>query len=100
MQPLQDLLHRIRCDAEFAKGVFALGYYDRIADQEQIVPLAAISLDPRSPGKFSVEDERRSPPDPLHRVRMVYKGWRGDLRACGARLRVIARLRFDAVISV
>lgn len=74
MQPLQDLLARIRWDAEFAKGTFALGYYDRVARQEQVVPFSSVSHDPRNPGTFSVQDEdgvlRQIP---LHRVRAVYK---------------------------
>jgi uncharacterized protein (UPF0248 family) len=74
MQPLEDLLHRIRWDAEFGKGAFALGYYDRVAQQEQVVPLAAVTIDSSNPGTFSIQDEdgavRRIP---LHRVRTVYK---------------------------
>ena len=74
MQPLQDLLAHIRWDAQFGKGTFAVGYYDRVARLEQIVQFASISLDPESPGMFSVQDEdgvlRQIP---LHRVRTVYK---------------------------
>lgn len=74
MQPLEDLLHRIRWDAEFGKGAFALGYCDRVAQREQIVPFAAVSLDPKKPGMFSVEDEDSVLRQiPLHRVRTVYK---------------------------
>ena len=29
MIPIHELLNRIRWDAEFAKGTFELGYYDR-----------------------------------------------------------------------
>ena len=29
MMPIRELLNRIRRDAEFAKGNFELGYYDR-----------------------------------------------------------------------
>jgi hypothetical protein len=35
MQPLQDLLHRIKWDLEFGRGEFALGYYDRVVHQEK-----------------------------------------------------------------
>jgi uncharacterized protein (UPF0248 family) len=74
MQPLEDLLHRIRWDAEFGKGAYALGYYDRIARQEQIVPFASVSLDPQRPGMFSVQDEEGVLRHiPFHRVRTVYK---------------------------
>ena len=43
MRPLHDLLARIRWDSEFNKGVFALGYYDRVARQELIVLFALVS---------------------------------------------------------
>ncbi len=74
MQPLQDLLHRIKWDPEFGRGDFALGYIDRMAPEETIVPLESIAFDPNWPGTFSVLDasggEGRIP---LHRVRTVYK---------------------------
>lgn len=74
MQPLEDLLHRIRWDAEFGKGAFALGYYDRIARQEPVVPFTSVSLDPQKPGTFSLQDEDGTVRHiPLHRVRTVYK---------------------------
>jgi uncharacterized protein (UPF0248 family) len=73
MQPLHELLHRIKWDAEFAKGEFALGYYDRVAHQERVVPFASIGMDPGS-GSFSVHDEDGIVAHiPLHRVRVVYK---------------------------
>jgi len=82
MRPLQELLHRIRWDPEFGQGTFELAYVDRVAGQDQIVPLAAIRVD-EAGGIFTVTDEdgivRRIP---LHRVRTVYKDgvavWRRD----------------------
>jgi uncharacterized protein (UPF0248 family) len=72
-QPLQALLHRIKWDAEFAKGSFALGYYDRVLDQEKVVSFASISMDPGA-GGFSLHDEDGIFAHiPLHRVRTVYK---------------------------
>ncbi len=71
MQPLHSLLHRIKWDAEFGKGVFALGYYDRVARQDVIVPLASISLDGDGMS-FQTEDGMVARV-PLHRVRTVYK---------------------------
>lgn len=74
MQSLQDLLHRIRWDAEFGGGAFALSYEDRINRQERVVPFASVSFDPQRPGIFLVQDEggviRHIP---LHRVRKVHK---------------------------
>lgn len=74
MQPLEELLHRIRWDAEFAKSTFALGYIDRIAGVEQIVPFTSVTFDPQRGGMLSVEDEDSMVRHiPLHRVRTVYK---------------------------
>lgn len=74
MQPLQDLLHRIRWDAEFGKGAFALGYYDRIVRQERVAPLRSVSLDPQRPQTLALQDEDGMVRHiPLHRVCTVYK---------------------------
>ena len=74
MQPLQDLLHRIKWDHEFGKGEFALGYDDRVVLHEKIVPFVSISLDPQRPATFSFPDENGIVHHiPLHRVRTVYK---------------------------
>lgn len=54
MQPLQDLLHRIRWDPEFGKGRFVLGYHDRIADGQQIVPFESVVFEADRPGFFSI----------------------------------------------
>ena len=73
MQPLQELLHRIQWDPIFGKGRFALGYCDRVAHKERVVPFASISMDART-GSFSVHDEDGLVVHiPLHRVRTVYK---------------------------
>jgi len=73
MQPLQELLHRIKWDAQFARGEFALGYYDRILHQEEVVPFTSISMDPAT-DSFSFHGEDGIVAHiPLHRVRTVYK---------------------------
>ena len=74
MKPLEELLHRIRWDAEFGKGTFALGYYDRVAHKEHIVGFESVAMDPQRPGTFSLQDETGFISQiPLHRVRTVYK---------------------------
>lgn len=74
MQPLEQLLSRIRWDPEFGKAAFALGYYDRVAGAEDIVRFESITMDPQRPGMFSVRDEFGTVAEiPLHRVRTVYK---------------------------
>lgn len=74
MQPLEQLLHRIKWDVEFGKGAFALGYYDRVAHKEHIVPFESVTMDHQRSGTFSFEGEdgliRQIP---FHRVRTVYK---------------------------
>ncbi|HZR26703.1 MAG TPA: DUF504 domain-containing protein [Vicinamibacterales bacterium] len=73
MQPLHELLNRIRWDPAFAKGKFALGYIDRVAQEEKVVSLGAITVDERA-GMFSfVDDEGMARRIPLHRVRTVYE---------------------------
>jgi uncharacterized protein (UPF0248 family) len=73
VQPLHELLHRIRWDAEFGRGTFALGYDDRVLGRERVVPFASARLDPGG-FSFSVDDEDGPPAHvPLHRVRTVYK---------------------------
>jgi uncharacterized protein (UPF0248 family) len=74
LQPLEDLLDRIRWDTEFAKGVFALGFLDRVAGVEQVVPFRSVSFDPHRRSMFSFEDENGVVRHiPFHRVRTVYK---------------------------
>ncbi len=73
MQPLHTLLHRITWDTEFGRGRFALGYYDRVADEERVVPFTSVTLDAHS-RSFAIADEEGAVVHiPLHRVRTVYK---------------------------
>ncbi len=74
MQPLQELLHRIKWDPEFGKGEFALAYHDRVTDEDKLVPFVSIRLDPQWPHTFSFRDaDGLVRHIPLHRVRTVYK---------------------------
>jgi uncharacterized protein (UPF0248 family) len=74
MQTLEALLHRIQWDAEFGKGAFALGYYDRIAHEERVVALESVTMDARQPKSFLLHDDGGLVAHvPLHRVRTVYK---------------------------
>lgn len=75
MQPLTELVHRIKWDPEFGKGEFALGYYDRIERVERVVPFSSISFDAEG-GSFVLQDEDVVARIPLHRVRTVYKDGR------------------------
>ncbi len=68
------MLDRIKWDAEFGRGEFVLGYYDRVLGRETMVPFASVTVDAQRRGTFTFTD-----PDgvarriPLHRVRTVYK---------------------------
>ena len=74
MQRLEDLLNRIRWDPAFGQGRFALGYVDRVAGGEQVVPFTSARFDPERPGMFAIEDENGALQHiPLHRVRAVYR---------------------------
>jgi uncharacterized protein (UPF0248 family) len=88
MQPIQELLHRIKWDAGFGSGSFAIGYYDRVAHEEEVVPFVSISFDPQRPDTFSFADENGLVHHvPLHRVRTVYKDgaviWQRPAHAAG-----------------
>jgi uncharacterized protein (UPF0248 family) len=74
MQLLEDLLSRIRWDAEFGRGDFAIGYFDRIEGSEKTVPFAGVTLDRSRPGTFTfLDDDGVTRHVPLHRVGTVYK---------------------------
>ena len=76
MQPLEQLLDRIRWDPGF-KGAFALGYQDRIHEHLIVVPLPSIETDAENPGAFRIVDENGVPRTiPFHRVRVVYRDGR------------------------
>ena len=42
MQPLKQLLDRIKWDADFGRAAFSLGYHDRVLQREIVVPLASV----------------------------------------------------------
>lgn len=74
MQPIHELLARIRWDAEFARSRFDIGYWDRVARQVLRVGLGDIAWDPDNPSLFRIIDadgvERSIP---FHRVRQVWR---------------------------
>jgi uncharacterized protein (UPF0248 family) len=74
MQPLHDLLHRIRWDPTFGSGAFAIGYVDRVLKAEQLVPIDRVAFDPENPRMLAVTDQDGTTIRiPLHRVRTVYR---------------------------
>jgi uncharacterized protein (UPF0248 family) len=74
MVPIHELLHRIRWDADFARGEFKLGYFDRVENRIIQVPLREITFPKDDPHTFELLDtEGRIHRVPLHRVREVFK---------------------------
>ena len=74
MTPIQQLLNRIRWDAEFARGKFELGYFDRVENQVVGVSFNEIEFSQNEPQMFRLVDaEGRVHRVPFHRVREVYK---------------------------
>lgn len=74
MQPIQDLLSRIRWDPALAGARFEVGYLDRVTGSETVVPVSALRFDPGTPNAFTiVDDEGAARHIPLHRVRRVYR---------------------------
>ena len=72
--PIHELLNRIRWDAEFARGNFELGYFDRVEERIIVVPFAEVSFPHDDPQAFRLVDEAgRVHRVPFHRVREVYK---------------------------
>ena len=71
MQPIHELLDRIRWDGEFGNAEFAIGYYDRIEDR--IVVVALGSCERTEDGFRMIDAEERVISVPLHRVRQVFR---------------------------
>jgi uncharacterized protein (UPF0248 family) len=72
--PIHELLNRIRWDAEFARGNFELGYFDRVEERIIVVPFAEVSFPRDDPQAFRLVDgEGRIHRVPFHRVREVFK---------------------------
>lgn len=77
MTPIHQLLSRIRWDAEFARGNFEIGYFDRVEDRVIVVPLRGIEFPADKPHVFRVFGAAGEIHDvPFHRVREVYKNGR------------------------
>lgn len=78
MEPIQDLLNRIRWDPKFGAARFLIGYHDRVTGSIVKVPLEALSFEAHDHFAFKVIGEDGLVHNvPLHRVREVYRD--GDL---------------------
>jgi uncharacterized protein (UPF0248 family) len=78
MMPIQELLSRIRWDADFGKADFEIGYLDRIQQRIVRVPLKELAFVDDDPFDFQFYDqEGETHSVPLHRIKAVYRD--GDL---------------------
>jgi uncharacterized protein (UPF0248 family) len=74
VQPIHELLARIRWDAGFAKGRFVIGYWDRVAHRVLRADLREIGWDTDNPAFFDLVDaDGVAHSIPLHRVRAVWR---------------------------
>lgn len=74
MQPVQDIIHRIRWDPEFGAGVFQIGYYDRQLDAVIVVAFSDLHFEEGDHFAFHVvDDEGVTHRVPFHRVRDIYR---------------------------
>ena len=74
MQTIHELLSRIRWDAEFGRGEFVIGYYDRMQERILQVPLRQVWLDANDRFFCQIVDEEGELHSvPFHRIREVYK---------------------------
>ena len=75
--PINELLNRIHWDPGFASANFELGYFDRVQNQINLVPLREITFPRNEPRTFRLVDASgRIHRVPFHRVREVYKNGR------------------------
>ncbi len=77
MQPIHELLARIRWDEDFAKSRFVVGYWDRMQGKVLHVELGEIAWDAENPAFFDLIDEEGvAHAIPFHRVREVWRDGR------------------------
>ncbi|HYG36740.1 MAG TPA: DUF504 domain-containing protein [Clostridia bacterium] len=74
MIPIHELLNRIRWDAEFAKGKFELGYFDRVENRVILLPFKEVLFLEADRHAFRIlGTDGKFHRVPFHRVREVYK---------------------------
>ena len=77
MQPVQDLLNRIRWDDAFAAADFDIGYYDRVEDRIIRIPFADLNFPADDHFAFELLDSNGGVHRvPFHRVREIYRNGR------------------------
>lgn len=78
MQPVQDILNRIRWDEHWAADEFKIGYYDRVEDRLIVVEFSEIHFPKGDHFTFEVIDiDGELHSVPYHRVKAIFRN--GDL---------------------
>lgn len=74
MQPIHELLSRIKWDETFGRAEFIIGYHDRFNNNIIRVPLKEILFDKEDRFDFElIDDMGVTHSIPLHRIREVYR---------------------------
>ena len=74
MQPVHEVLNRIRWDPEFGQSDFEIGYLDRVADAIIRVPFSALVFPKDEHFSFSIIDgEGELHNVPYHRVKQIFR---------------------------
>lgn len=74
MQPIHELLARIRWDTEFSRARFELAYWDRMARELQRISLDQVGWESANPSLLAIVDaEGVARSIPFHRVRKVWR---------------------------
>jgi len=73
LQTIHQLLSRIRWDAEFGKGDFEVGIYDRVEDRMDFRPLEELRMEQGNHFSFTIAIDGVVQTIPYHRIREVRK---------------------------
>lgn len=74
MEPIQNVLSRIRWDSAFGVGRFSIGYFDRVSNEVVVAPLTELHFSREDHFAFEfLDDEGETHHVPLHRIRDVYR---------------------------
>jgi uncharacterized protein (UPF0248 family) len=73
MEPIRELLSRIRWDDEFGRGDFEIGIYDRVEDAVHFHPIDQIHIEKENHSCLKVCVAGMILTIPFHRIREVRK---------------------------
>jgi len=77
MQPIQELINKIRWDPAYAHSEFEIGFLDKLAQREIRVPFRIMQFVPGDHFFFHYADnDGEAHQVPLHRIKSVYQDGR------------------------